>query len=457
LGSLLGGSLKKIVAIDEIKVSEDEHPYIPPSADDIAFIQFTSGSTAKPKGVGLTHRNLIANTHCIMNLGLRATEQDVACSWLPLFHDMGLIGFLLSPLMVQASAVFLPTLRFLKRPVEWLQMITRHRGTITFAPNFAYGLCTKRIGESDLDGIDLSSLRVAGCGAEPIELATLENFVTKFSTAGFQRKAFLPCYGMAESTLAVTFIGLEEELKTDCVSLEKLTGKGLAVPAQPDSRDAARIVSCGRPFADHAVLITDQRGETCKEGQVGEIRLRGPSVMSGYFKNRQTTEKALEDGWLHTGDLGYMRAGELYICGRLKDLIIIAGKNYYPMDIEWTVSEIEAVRKGNVVAFGIQDIGHSDEQVVVCAETKVDPADYPGLEKKIKNRVREILGIKLHDVVVLKPAVLPKTSSGKLQRNLAKTLYLNNDLGASRKNQGKLKIAAHWAKSQWSFFKHRTE
>jgi acyl-CoA synthetase (AMP-forming)/AMP-acid ligase II len=203
------------------------------------------------------------------------------------------------------------------------------------------------------------------------------------------------------------------------------------------------------------VLITDQRGEACKEGRVGEIRLRGPSVMSGYFNNRQATEKAFEDGWLHTGDLGYMKAGELYICGRLKDLIIIAGKNYYPMDIEWTVSDIEEVRKGNVVAFGIQEIGHSDERVVVCAETKVDSADYPELAKKIKIRVREILGLKLHDVIVLKPAVLPKTSSGKLQRNLAKKLYLDNDLGASRKNQGPLNLVAQLAKSQWSFFKHR--
>jgi fatty-acyl-CoA synthase len=183
--------------------------------------------------------------------------------------------------------------------------------------------------------------------------------------------------------------------------------------------------------------------------------LRGPSVMSGYFNNRKATEEVLEDGWLHTGDLGYLKDGELYICGRVKDLIIIAGKNYYPMDIEWAASKIEGVRKGNVVAFGVQNIGGSDERVVVCAETKNDPRSYPEIEKKIKETVREVLGLKIHDVVMLKPGSLPKTSSGKLQRRLAKKLHLNGELGAPRKDQGKLSIFVHWAKSQWSFFKHR--
>jgi len=438
LGSLLGGSLKKIVTFDEINVSPDELEFTPPNENDIVFIQFTSGSTARPKGVGLTHRNLIANAHCIMNLGVHATENDVACSWLPLFHDMGLIGFMLSPLLTRTSVVFLPTLRFLKRPVEWMQMITRHHGTITFAPNFAFGLCVKRIGKRDLEGIDLSSLRVAGCGAEPIELATLEKFAAKFSVVGFKKKAFLPCYGIAESTLAVTFTGLEETLKADCVSLKRLTREGLADPVQPGSPDAATIVCCGKPFAEHAVRITNHRGEACNEGEVGEIMLYGPSVMSGYYNNRKATEEVLEDGWLHTGDLGYLRDGELYICGRVKDLIIIAGKNYYPMDIEWTASKIEGVRKGNVVAFGVQNIGGSDEHVVVCAETKVDPVSFPELEKQIKARVREVLGLKLKDVVMLKPGTLPKTSSGKLQRNLAKKLYSNGDLSVSNKGQGRL-------------------
>jgi fatty-acyl-CoA synthase len=455
LGSLLGGNLKKIVTLDKIDVAGDGLGFAPPNADDIAFIQFTSGSTARPKGVGLTHRNLISNAHCIMNLGLHVTERDVACSWLPLFHDMGLIGFMLSPFLTRTSAVFLPPLRFLKRPVEWLQMITRHRGTITFAPNFAYGLCTKRVAEHNMEGLDLSSLRVAGCGAEPIELATLEDFSRKFSAVKFQRRAFLPCYGIAESTLAVTFIGLDESFKADCVDLERLTGEGVAAPVAPDSAGAVKVVCCGKAFAEHEVRITDDNGQTCGEREVGEIVLRGPSVMQGYYNNRKATAEARKNGWLHTGDLGYLYEGELYVCGRIKDLIIISGKNYYPMDIEWAVSDIDGVRKGNVVAFGVQQIGHSYEHVVVCAETKNSPADYPKIEKNIKIRVREVLGLKLHDVVMLKPGTLPKTSSGKLQRNLSKKLYSSGDLGVSRKNQGKLGLLAHLTKSQWNFFKHR--
>jgi len=454
LGSLLGGKLKKITTVDEINVGADALAFTPPRADDIAFIQFTSGSTARPKGVGLTHSNLIANAHCIMNLGLHADEHDVACSWLPLFHDMGLIGFVLSPLLARTSAVFLPPLRFLKRPVEWLQMITRHHGTITFAPNFAYGLCTKRIAEHKLEGIDLSRLRVAGCGAEPIELATLENFARKFSAVGFQKKSFLPCYGIAESTLAVTFIGLEESFKADCVSLEKLTQEGAAVPVECDSPGAVKVVCCGKPFTDHEIRITDEHGQTCEERQVGEITLRGPSVMQGYYNNKSATEEVYKDGWLHTGDLGYLQDGALYVCGRVKDLIIISGKNHYPMDIEWTASNVEGVRKGNVIVFGVQEIGRSDERVVVCAETKAGPASYPDLEKKIKARVREVLGIKINEVVMLKPGSLPKTSSGKLQRRLARKRYLNNEL-ASRSVTGKIGLLKHLTKSQWQFFKYR--
>jgi fatty-acyl-CoA synthase len=455
LGSLLGSTINKITTIDEINVSTDKLAFTMPAENDFAFIQFTSGSTAKPKGVGLTHKNIITNAHCIMNLGLHASEQDVGCAWLPLFHDMGLIGFVLSPLLTRTSVVFLPPLRFLKRPVEWLQMITRHRGTITFAPNFAFGLCTKRIDESELEGIDLSSLRVAGCGAEPIALATLEKFAHKFSAVGFQKKAFLPCYGLAESTLAVTFAGPENSLKGDYVSLESLTRESVAVPVKPGSSGEAIILCCGKPFEGHELRIYDFRGQICNERQVGEIVIRGPSVMSGYFDNKEATEEAIRDGWLYTGDLGYLQDGELYVCGRLKDLIIISGKNYYPMDLESTASEIEGVRKGNVVAFGIQEIGHSNERVVVCAETQNDSRSYSELEKKIRTKVLEVVGIKIDDVLMLKPGSLPKTSSGKLQRRLAQKLYLNGELGASKKGQGKLSLFILWTKSQWNFFKHR--
>ena len=320
---------------------EAEPPaFVAPSItpDDLCFLQFTSGSTSKPKGVTVTHKNLVANATAFLGPhGLNRTPDDVGVSWLPLFHDMGLIGFVLGTLIVDLPVVLMQTAHFARAPRRWLELISAHRGTITYAPNFAYQLLTKRIKDRDLAALDLSSLRVAGCGAEPIRAKTLRAFAERLAPTGFDKKAFLPSYGMAESCLAITFHQRGTEMIVDRVDPAAMRD-GRAELATPSS-DALEIVSCGEPFPEHALKVVGEDGAELGERLVGHVLSRGPSVTSGYFDNPEATEAALKDGWLHTGDLGYLADGNLYICGRVKDLIIINGANHYPQDIEWTVGE----------------------------------------------------------------------------------------------------------------------
>ncbi|MCA9607346.1 MAG: AMP-binding protein, partial [Myxococcales bacterium] len=291
--------------------------------DDLCFLQFTSGSTNKPKGVQVTHANLVANTTAFLGPeGLNRTPDDVGVGWLPLFHDMGLIGFVLGTLIVDLPVVLMQTAHFARAPRRWLELIGKHKGTITYAPNFAYQLVAKRVRDKDLEELDLSTLRVAGCGAEPIRAKTLVGFADRFASCGFDAKAFLPSYGMAESCLAITFHQLGTEMVVDRVDKAKMQD-GIALPS--DAPDALEIVSCGVPFPDHDVRVVDDRGQDVPERRVGEIVARGPSVTAGYFRNEEATRDAIREGWLHTGDLGYRADGNLYICGRIKDLIIIKG------------------------------------------------------------------------------------------------------------------------------------
>jgi fatty-acyl-CoA synthase len=404
-------------------------PFSPPvvTPDDLCFLQFTSGSTSKPKGVMIRHRNLVANTTAFLGpAGLNRTPEDVGVSWLPLFHDMGLIGFVLGTLIVDLQVVLMPTPMFARAPRLWLELITKHRGTITYAPNFAYQLITKRVNEKDLSSLDLSSLRIAGCGAEPIRARTLVEFGEKFSRAGFDPKALLPSYGMAESCLAITFHRRGTDMVVDKVDPTQMKlGKAVTSTAP----DALELVGCGIPFPDHEIRIAGDDGQALGERQVGEIWSRGPSVNDGYFENAEATAESFAGGWLKSGDLGYFTGkspadGELFICGRKKDLIIVNGANHYPQDIEWVVGDIEGVRRGNVVAFSTMKDGI--EVLVVAAEG--NSGDAPRLREEITKSVSENFGLTPNSVAICPVGALPKTSSGKAQRRKTKTMWESGEL-----------------------------
>jgi fatty-acyl-CoA synthase len=391
------------------------------SPDTVALVQFTSGSTSRPKGVVLTHANLAANVAGIVGpSGLDVRTGDVAVSWLPLFHDMGLIGLVLSAVGCAVPLVLMPPLLVVKRPVEWLRVMTRHRGTISFAPNFAYELCARRAGDR-LTGLDLSPWRVAGCGAEPIRAASLEVFAKAFAGVGFRGTSFLPCYGLAEYTLAATLHAAGTPLRIDRVNADALREKGRAVVCALPDEEAAELVSCGRPLAGHAVRIAGEDDQALPERQVGEVQLQGPSIMKGYYHDDEKSGQVLREGWLRTGDLGYIADGDLFLCGRKKDMIIVHGRNYYPQDLEWAAGEVEGIHQGAVVAFGVSSTDGS-EQVVIVAEC-LDSGEDGTLAARVSRRIQETSGLTVNDVVIVPKGLLPKTSSGKVQRARVKTRY----------------------------------
>ena len=338
---------------------------------------------------------------------------------------MGLIGFVLGTLIVDLPVVIMQTAHFARAPRRWLQLISEHRGTITFAPNFAYQLVGKRVKERDLEELDLSSLRIAGCGAEPIRARTLSDFAETFAPAGFDSRALLPSYGMAESCLAVTFHPRGTEMSVDRVDPAAMRD-GLAKPAAEDDAEALEVVSCGVPFPGHAVEVRGEDGSTLGERAVGEIVIQGPSVTTGYFQNPEATASAIRDGWLHTGDLGYWAGGNLHICGRIKDLIIINGANHYPQDLEWAVGELPGVRRGNVCAFSV--VRDGTEQLVMMAEA--NRGDAERLRKEIAQVTFQEFGLQVTDVVISPVGTLPKTSSGKHQRRKTQQLYERGELAA---------------------------
>lgn len=452
--------LRKIIAIEGVRNMREELKPEKIELDDICFLQFTSGSTSRPKGVILTHANLAANVKAIMQVGLSIRDSiDSGVSWLPLYHDMGLIGFVIAPLYHRNTITFLPPLLFLKRPVRWLETITRHRGNISFGPNFAYALCVKRIKESEMNGLDLSSWRVAGCGAEPIRAENLKAFADKFERVGFRDKSFVCCYGMAESTLAISFSAVNTGVTTDFVKGDALWGSGRAEPVDPSSEGSAGIVQCGAPFEDHDVKAFALDDETSErplgEREVGELRLRGPSVMRGYWSDPELTRSTFAGGWLKTGDLGYIAGGNVHICGRSKEVIIVNGRNYYPQDLEWEASRVEGVRKGNVIAFGTMKPHNDRERVVIVFEAGAH-GDRTALKGEVRRVVQQALGLTVDDVVPVASGVLPKTSSGKLQRAATRTLYENGDLlgRTSSREADPVDAVKELAKSQLSYFRH---
>jgi fatty-acyl-CoA synthase len=442
-------SLETLVAVEQLRGSTrvPVFPVIEPG--DLAFLQYTSGSTADPKGVMVTHGSLIANAHGVILEGaqLDAGRNDKAVSWLPLYHDMGLIGFVIAPLCHGISAVCIPTIRFVKRPSVWMETISRHRGTTSFAPNFAYALAMRRTRPEELASLDLSCLRVLGCGAEPIQPETMRRFTELYAThAHLPRHAIMPAYGMAEATLAISLKPAYEAMRTIVIDADAFQSRGV-VREPIEGGTVVEYASCGVPFAGHEVAAFDEAGERLPEGREGELWHRGPSVTAGYFRNPEATAATYRpDGWLRTGDLGFVVQGHTYVTGRLKDLIILNGRNIPPQAVEWEASDVPGTRKGNVVAFSVP--GEASEELVIVAEVK-DPAQRPAVIEAVKARIQRQLGITAAEVVCVPAGAIPKTSSGKLQRSKARQLYLEGAIGAGT-GAAAVTLAKHMARSLWS-------
>lgn len=395
--------------------------------DDPCFLQFTSGSTSAPRGVIVTNRNLIVNARSIIGTLEIHSDRDLAVSWLPLYHDMGLIGFVIATLFAKVPVVFIPTIAFVKHPGVWMDTVHKYRATVTFGPNFAFDLAAKRAHKNSRNGQDLSCLRVLGCGSEPINPKTMEKFISTFSLSGLKANAIMPCYGMAEATLAIAFDHLHRPMQKLVIDRHAYETRNIAIPINGDKDPKKRfeLVSCGRTFKDHEIKILDENGQILPEGRVGEIVFRGPSVTPGYFRNPEASRQLLKGGWLHTGDLGFIFKGDLYISGRQKDLVIINGRNYPPQAIEWVVEEIAGIRKGSVVAFSVD--GESTEKLIVIAETIMP--DNSELERAISEQVRSAFGLTVNKVVLVGRGSIPKTSSGKLQRRQTKAMFEEGSLG----------------------------
>jgi acyl-CoA synthetase (AMP-forming)/AMP-acid ligase II len=430
--SLLPGT--EWLASDSVSVDEADNWNEPLSNPDaLAFLQYTSGSTGTPKGVAVSHNNLLHN-QAMMQHAFGSTEDSMIVSWLPIFHDMGLIGHMLHAFYVGASCVFMSPMSFLQRPLRWLTAISDYKAGISGGPNFSYSLCVKKIGADASKNLDLSSWRVALNGAEPVQLQTLETFSRHFAGCGFQKRAFHPGYGMAEATLIISG-GSPDQEPVACWVDRKALAKDKVVPIMASAPSAQAIVGCGKPIPGETVLIVDVATlQPCPDDQIGEIWVAGKHVANGYWGRPEATQETfhayLSDGrgpFLRTGDLGFLNDGTLFITGRLKDVIILHGTKHYPQDIEASIqATIPTVRPEGVATVGISS--PAGEQVVVVAEVEREmlrKTNLQDLANLIRKVVSEHHGLVLHEVVLIRPGTLPKTTSGKIQRRLCGDLYLS--------------------------------
>ncbi len=403
---------------DELLRTDQEAEAAP---HQLALIQFSSGSTVDPKPVALSQENLLAQC-AIMNSVLQAAGvgSDVGVSWLPLYHDMGLIGCLLNALYYPAPLVLIPPELFLARPALWLRAISRHRATASAAPSFAYSFCAHRIKDEELTGVDLSSWRIALNGAEPVSTRAMHAFTRRFEPWGFNPRALTPGYGLAEASLAVTYSTPTRPARTLGIDSMALARRGEVRPG------SFEIASVGPPVAGVEVEVRDHRGAALPERRVGRIFVRGPSVMIGYFGNPAATSAAVRDGWLDTGDLGFAAEDELFVCGRSKDLVIIRGANHQPQEFESALDGLNGVRAGCAVALGFTPPGAEGEQLLILAEKARAPV--LDLAERIRKAILDATGIRAHAVVVLDPGTLPRTSSGKLRRGEALRRFLAGEL-----------------------------
>ncbi len=396
--------------------------------DDPALIQYTSGSTGDPKGVLLSHANLLSNIRALGRaLGVR--PDDVCVSWLPLYHDMGLIGMWLGSLYHGVPVVILPPLAFLARPARWLRAISAHRATISAAPNFAFDLCVKRLADADLEGLDLGSWRLALNGSEAVSPETIERFVGRFATRGFRAEAMCPVYGLAESSVGLTMSPPGRGPLVDRVRRGTFERSRRAEPAGPGEPSPLSFVSCGAPLPGHDLRVVDAAGVSLPERVEGRVEFRGPSVTSGYFRNPEATAAVMHEGWMDSGDLGYRAGGELYVTGRRKDIIIKAGRNLYPQEVEELVGDVPGVRKGCVAAFGVGDPAIGTERLIVVAETRAGtPQARARLQAAVRERVVEALGLPPDAVLMAAPGSVLKTSSGKIRRSATRDAWVRGDL-----------------------------
>ena len=396
------------------------------STNDIAYLQYSSGSTRFPHGVIITHKALLSNLAAHSH-GMELQDSDRCISWLPWYHDMGLVGCFLSPVANQVTVDYLKTEDFARRPLAWLDMISRNKGTsISYSPTFGYDICARRMSSQTKasDRFDLSRWRLAGNGADMIRPDVMQSFVDAFAEAGFSPNAFLPSYGLAESTLAVTIMPPGEGIHVQLVEETDLSG-GDAAEGRPQRYRA--IVNCGKPVKDMIVEIRDEDGGILNEGQIGKVWTTGPSLMEGYFRDSEATDACMADGWLDTGDMGYMSDGYLYIVGRAKDMIIINGKNHWPQDIEWAVEQLPGFKQGDIAAFSITTPGGEEAPAVLVHCRTSDIEERTKLRDQIRDRVRAITGMNCV-VELVPPRTLPRTSSGKLSRSKARKLYLEGEI-----------------------------
>lgn len=423
----LGESLSLIATPEEIfalpGTGAELRTWVP---GEPCYLQFSSGSTRFPKGIDIPQRALMANCHAIAVDGLDFRPGDRAASWLPLYHDMGLVGFMLVPLTNQFSCDYLTTRDFARRPTMWPTLIAMNQATFSYSPTFGYDLCSRRVSEGKLSlpAIDLKSWRAAGIGGDMIQPHVLDRFAEAFGPVGFDRRAFVPSYGMAEATLAMSFSPLQKGMLTDAVSRHAMASESRAVPAAAaDPADTRRFVRCGHALIGHELEVRDPEGRPLPDRMIGRVFFRGPSLMAGYYLQPEETASAIDaEGWLETGDLGYMLDGEIVITGRSKDLIIIAGRNIWPQDLEWTVEEKLKLRRGDTAAFSIDtDDGEAVVLLIQCRATH--PAERETLARDAASLLQRAHGVDCR-VVLIPPHGIPQTSSGKIARVKAKANLL---------------------------------
>ena len=433
VGQLLGlqvESLHRIVSVDELAAAGATVPALQgsPRSTAVALVQYTSGSTGDPKGVVLTHANLLANIRAMGEV-MQAGPSDVFVSWLPLYHDMGLIGAWLGSLYFAAPLVVMSPFVFLVRPESWLWAIHHHKGTLSAAPNFAFELCLRRVDDSMIEGLDLGSLRMVTDGSEAVNPDTIRRFTRRFARYGFRAQAMAPVYGLAENAVGLAFPPLGRLPVIDRIDRMALAEQGRATAAAPDATDALEFVACGRPLPGHQIRIVDATGET-GERQEGRLQFRGPSATSGYLDNPAKTQELFDGPWLNSGDLAYAAGGDVFITGRSKDIVIRAGRHIYPEEIEAAVGDLAEVRKGCVAVFGAPDPRAGTERLVVVAETRLtEPARFAALRQEIEQAAGRLLDAPPEEVLLVPPGSVLKTSSGKLRRAATRELFLNRRLG----------------------------
>ena len=444
VSELMGLSLPTLVDVTSVealrRVGEEtgpRHRALEVQPSDIAFIQYTSGSTGDPKGVVLTQANVLANVRGI-GWAVNFRPYDIVVTWLPLYHDMGLIGSWLFSVYFGAPITVLSPLDFLARPVRWLWALHDSGGTLCPAPNFSYELCARKIRDDAIEGLDLSRWRVAINAGEAVLPDTLERFAKRFGPYGFRPEAYVPCYGLAESSVALTFPPINRPPKIDSIEPDAFSQEGRAVPcasARPGGKNVLRFVANGKPLPGHEVRVLDGDGRDVAERVQGRIFFRGPSRTAGYYRNPEATRAVInEDGWMDSGDLGYWAGGELFVTGRAKDLIIKAGHNIVPQEIEAAAAEVKGVRRGCVAAFGSPDPSSGTERLVVVAETRETVCETrQQIEAEIIQRVTAAAGLPPDRIVLAPPQSIPKTSSGKIRRAETRRLFEAGKLAAGKR------------------------